>query len=144
MPRSSCFWIYILECDDGSYYTGYTKNLVRRYRQHVDGIAGVKYTRSHRPVRIAQCWRLFGAIGGVLKVENLIKSRGRKLKESLIQEPAMLRRVVKYALEEKLRIFTMDPRPVEHEAGRLNKLAIKTALDPFRDHPRRDLHPRTP
>lgn len=144
MGKSSSFWIYILECDGGSYYTGYTSNLVRRYRQHVEGTAGVKYTRSNRPVRIAQCWRLFGAVGTALKVESLIKRRGRKTKLSLVEDPTRLCAMASEALGKRTRIYTMDPRAVESEAARLEKPDIKSAPDPFRDHPRRNLHTGTP
>lgn len=44
-------WIYILECSDGSYYTGSTIDLQRRIAQHNDG-AGANYTRERRPVRL--------------------------------------------------------------------------------------------
>ena len=45
-------YTYILECDDGSYYTGWTNDLEKRYRTHCSG-RGAKYTRMHHPVRIA-------------------------------------------------------------------------------------------
>jgi putative endonuclease len=44
-------YTYILECNDGSYYVGSTKNLQRRLRQHQTG-KGAKYTRSHLPVKL--------------------------------------------------------------------------------------------
>jgi putative endonuclease len=86
--RADCFWIYMLECDNGSYYTGYTRNIARRFRQHVDGKAGVRYTRSHPPVRIAQCWRLFGSVGTALKIESLIKQKPRPVKDRLVANPS--------------------------------------------------------
>lgn len=45
-------YVYILECEDGSYYTGWTNDLNGRYQAHCNG-KGAKYTRMHRPVRIA-------------------------------------------------------------------------------------------
>lgn len=44
-------WIYILECNDGSYYMGSTIDLQRRLAQH-DGGTGANYTRDRRPVRV--------------------------------------------------------------------------------------------
>ncbi|QTV79891.1 GIY-YIG nuclease family protein [Microbacterium sp. NIBRBAC000506063] len=44
-------WMYILECADGSYYVGSTRDLERRLRQHADG-EGAAYTRRRRPVRV--------------------------------------------------------------------------------------------
>jgi putative endonuclease len=43
-----CF-CYILECSDGTYYTGWTTDPQRRLRQHSRGI-GARYTRDRRPV----------------------------------------------------------------------------------------------
>ena len=45
-------WVlYILECSDGSFYTGITNDIERRFQQHNDGLAS-RYTRSRRPVKI--------------------------------------------------------------------------------------------
>lgn len=45
-------WIvYILQCSDGSFYTGVTVNLKKRLMDHNDGVAS-KYTRSRRPVQL--------------------------------------------------------------------------------------------
>lgn len=45
-------YTYMLECDDGSYYTGWTNNLKKRYHAHCSG-RGARYTKMHPPVRIA-------------------------------------------------------------------------------------------
>lgn len=45
------FWVYILRCADGSYYTGHTDNLEKRVAEHqVGGLPG--YTLSRRPVAL--------------------------------------------------------------------------------------------
>jgi putative endonuclease len=45
------FYCYIVECQDGSFYTGWTIDPVRREKQHNTG-NGAKYTRLHRPVHL--------------------------------------------------------------------------------------------
>jgi putative endonuclease len=45
------FYCYILECADGTYYTGWTTDPARRERQHNRG-TGARYTRSRGPVRL--------------------------------------------------------------------------------------------
>jgi putative endonuclease len=45
------FYCYILECADGSFYTGWTKDPTRREKQHNAG-RGALYTRMHRPVKL--------------------------------------------------------------------------------------------
>ena len=46
------FFVYILLCQDGSYYTGYTKNVDNRARMHTCG-KGARYTKMHKPKKIA-------------------------------------------------------------------------------------------
>ena len=43
--------VYIIECSDGSLYTGITNDLDKRITAHNDG-RGAKYTKSRRPVRL--------------------------------------------------------------------------------------------
>ncbi len=45
------FYCYMLECADGSFYTGWTTDPRRRERQHNRG-TGAAYTRTHGPVRL--------------------------------------------------------------------------------------------
>jgi len=42
------FYVYILLCCDGSFYTGYTKNVTARMRLHQTG-KGARYTKIHKP-----------------------------------------------------------------------------------------------
>jgi putative endonuclease len=46
--------LYLLECEDGSLYTGITNDLERRFALHRSG-KGARYTRSHPPKRIVAC-----------------------------------------------------------------------------------------
>jgi len=45
------WFVYLIECRDGSVYTGIAVDVARRYAQHVAG-TGAKYTRSRPPVRL--------------------------------------------------------------------------------------------
>jgi len=86
------FWIYIIEVESGNYYTGFTSDLARRYREHLRGSS--KYTRSFKPRKIARCWRISGSIGDAMKVERLIKKQSRKKKELFVGKPGQLVRLV--------------------------------------------------
>ena len=44
-------YVYVILCEDGSFYTGCTKNLDARMRLHVKG-KGARYTRIHRPKKL--------------------------------------------------------------------------------------------
>jgi putative endonuclease len=45
------WYLYLIECTDGSIYTGITTDVAARYAAHVSG-AGARYTRSHPPLRL--------------------------------------------------------------------------------------------
>ncbi|MEO7251297.1 MAG: GIY-YIG nuclease family protein [Arenimonas sp.] len=46
------WYLYLIECTDGSLYTGIAVDVGKRYSLHVSG-KGAKYTRSHPPLRLA-------------------------------------------------------------------------------------------
>ena len=52
IKRHDKFYVYIVKCRDGTYYTGYTNDLEKRLKEHNDGKRGAKYTRYKRPVRL--------------------------------------------------------------------------------------------
>ena len=101
------YWIYILECENGNYYTGYTKDIEKRYQQHLKG--RVKYTRSFKPIRIAQCWQLFDEVGIALKIERFIKKQDRKTKEIFINQPEKLKYLLASKLDLKTKIYHVNP-----------------------------------
>ena len=46
------YFIYILECNDGSLYTGITKDINKRLEEHNTKDTGAKYTKARRPVKL--------------------------------------------------------------------------------------------
>ena len=51
------WYLYLIECADGSIYTGITVDVEARYTAHLNG-AGARYTRSHPPARLLGCGAL--------------------------------------------------------------------------------------
>jgi putative endonuclease len=76
------FYVYILECSDGSFYTGYTKNLEKRTRQHQNG-SGAKYTKSHTPRKVGYVEK-HDSQGAAMKREREIKKLSHLQKQGLI------------------------------------------------------------
>lgn len=78
--RSASWWVYILECADGTLYTGVARDMGRRLKQHNGELAGgPRYTRGRRPVRCL--WREPAADRGVaLQREAAIKRLSRREK----------------------------------------------------------------
>jgi predicted GIY-YIG superfamily endonuclease len=78
------FYVYILMCSDGSYYTGHTDFIEKRISEHQQGmIAG--YTASRLPVKVVYV-ETFGSRYEALSAERRIKGWTRKKKEALIQQ----------------------------------------------------------
>ena len=48
----SSYYVYMVECADGTYYTGITTDLKRRIEEHNTSEKGAKYTRARRPVKL--------------------------------------------------------------------------------------------
>lgn len=84
------YWVYILLCSNQSYYTGYTDNLAKRYQSHLDGSGRCKYTRSFKPLKIAQSWLIKEDKLLAMRLEREIKKRSRKAKLELILKPQLL------------------------------------------------------
>lgn len=76
------FYVYILLCADGSFYTGYTKNIDERTRLHANG-KGARYTRTHKPERVAHV-ELFDSRAKAMKREREIKKLSHQQKLNLI------------------------------------------------------------
>jgi putative endonuclease len=74
--------LYILKCGDGSFYTGITKDIERRFKMHQDGKAS-RYTRTRRPVELLY-HELCGGRTQALVRECAVKELSRKQKENLV------------------------------------------------------------
>ena len=76
-------WMYILECADGSYYVGSTKDLERRIHQHNEG-TGAKYTARRHPVKLVFSAE-FSNVADAYAAEKQVQGWGRKKREALIR-----------------------------------------------------------
>lgn len=74
-------YCYIIECADGTYYTGWTTNPERRLAQHNKGV-GARYTKTRRPVKLVYLEEQTDK-RAALKRERAIKALPRKKKMEL-------------------------------------------------------------
>ena len=72
------WFVYVLLCKDGSFYTGCTNNLEKRFLDHKNGKGG-HYTRSHKPLKIIYSEQL-ASQSEALKREIQIKGWSREQK----------------------------------------------------------------
>lgn len=77
------WYVYILECRDGTLYTGVTTDRSRRLDEHNKSKKGAKYTRTRRPVRMVWSKKMTDR-SSALKEEYRIKRLNRKEKIKLI------------------------------------------------------------
>ncbi len=75
--------MYILECADGTYYTGSTVNLRERFWQHQDGI-GANYTAKRLPVKLVY-WEEYHRIDDVFEREKQVQGWSHAKKKALIE-----------------------------------------------------------
>lgn len=77
-------YTYVLECADGSLYTGWTNNVEKRLEAHNSG-KGAKYTKSRRPVRLVYLEE-FETKEEAMRREYAIKHMSRKEKIQMIKK----------------------------------------------------------
>ncbi|MHA2504023.1 MAG: GIY-YIG nuclease family protein [Candidatus Kariarchaeaceae archaeon] len=80
------FYVYLLECKDGSFYTGQTNDLQRRMQQHRSG-RGAKYVRSRLPFEVRHI-ETYGSRGDAMRREMEIKKFPRIKKQQLFESAA--------------------------------------------------------
>jgi len=78
------FWVYILHCADGSYYTGHTDSLEKRIGEHTTGAIDGCYTFKRRPVELVFSQE-FKTREEALSSEQQIKGWSRKKKEAMMR-----------------------------------------------------------
>lgn len=79
------YYVYIVQCSDGSYYTGITNDLERRLYVHNSGMDRSCYTFKRRPVELMY-HEIFTDVNNAIKWEKQLKGWSRKKKASLINE----------------------------------------------------------
>ncbi len=75
-------YLYILKCVDGSYYIGSTQNLLKRIKEHQDGV-GSNYTSRRLPVELVYCEE-FNRIDSAYHREKQIQKWTKAKKEALV------------------------------------------------------------
>ena len=82
-------WMYILECCDGSYYVGLTKNLELRFSRHESG-KGSRYTSGRLPIKLIYCEE-YDRVSDAFHREKQVQGWTRQKREALIDgKPELL------------------------------------------------------
>lgn len=77
-------YMYVVECADGTLYTGYTTDVERRIKTHNAG-KGAKYTKSRLPVKLIY-QEIFDSKEAAMSAESYFKQKTRQQKLDYINE----------------------------------------------------------
>ena len=78
------YYVYILECADKTYYTGFTSNLEKRIDEHQYGKHKDSYTYKRRPVKLV-FYAAFSDVNMAIEKEKQIKKWSKAKKKALIE-----------------------------------------------------------
>jgi putative endonuclease len=78
-------YVYILQCNDNSYYTGVTNNLDRRLSEHNAGLNIGCYTYSRRPLKL-EFYEIFDSPASAIAFEKKLKGWSKAKKKALIDK----------------------------------------------------------
>lgn len=82
MTETRKFFVYIVKCSDGTYYTGFTHDVASRVHRHNAG-KGAKYTRARLPVELLYS-KQFETYLQAVREEARIKRLTRRQKEEIV------------------------------------------------------------
>ena len=82
--RAGAWTLYLIECVDGSIYTGIAVDVAARYAAHAAG-KGARYTRMHPPTRLLACIE-YPDHSSALKAEYQVKQLTAAAKRAFVSE----------------------------------------------------------
>ena len=122
------YFVYVLECNNGSYYIGQTENIVKRWNEHISG-KGADWTKAHKPIKIIHYEEYKSRAEAVDREQKLKTGFGRKW----IKREIEAKRNNPYNLyEEKLeRADHLQPQMEVMFHGMLNKHTLLDLIRQF-------------
>jgi predicted GIY-YIG superfamily endonuclease len=84
ITQESGYYVYIIRCKDGSYYTGHAKDVEKRFDMHKKG-RGARYTRMHGPEKLVYV-EPFESRSEAMRQERKIKTLSHDKKQQLIND----------------------------------------------------------
>ncbi len=83
-PNPPAWFVYVVRCQDGTFYCGIATDLARRLEEHNSADKGAKYTRGRRPVQLIYAEEVASRAQATQR-EGRIKRMSRTEKMALIQ-----------------------------------------------------------
>lgn len=88
------YFVYMLRCRDDRLYTGITTDIERRFREHMAGDRGARFTRSYPPKEVAAVWSCMGR-SAASKLEYALKRLSRQQKLRLIGDESLFGELIR-------------------------------------------------
>ena len=101
--KENCYYVYIILCENNSYYTGITNDLVNRFNKHAKG-RGANYTKFRKPLKYLSAWKVEN-VNIALSVEHYIKSMDKKVKTMFIENNRVLKSYYIKEMKNKKKVF---------------------------------------
>ena len=79
------YYVYMLRCFDGTFYTGVTNDVVRRFDEHCNGDDQSSYTHSRRPLRLVYAAE-FAQVNDAIAWEKRLKQWTHKKKRAFAEQ----------------------------------------------------------
>jgi len=133
-PRPNTYWVYAIECADGSFYIGQTDNLSRRWTEHWRG-KGAKWTAAHKPVRIVYFEDFPSREEAVKKERELKTGFGRKWLKKYAKSDASRQAGAKGNPEPDPELRDYENVPLKEDVGEYMKREVLPHVpDAWIDH----------
>lgn len=105
--KSSNYFLYLLLCANGAYYTGIAIDLAKRLARHREK-QGAKFTRAFPPKKLAAAWMIHGGRSEAQKAEHYIRNRGRAFKVAIARNPGLLETALRTDLSIRAQSITKN------------------------------------
>lgn len=109
------YYIYMILCENDSFYTGITNDLIKRFKKHRNG-KGAYYTKIHKPLKYISVWEVEN-VNFALKIEYYIKSKSKNVKTLFIKNNRLLKTYFYKDKNEIIKIKSMS----KNKLNKINK-----------------------
>ena len=116
MKLAHHYFVYIIQCSDGYYYTGVTNDIDRRILEHNEGLNPTCYTYKRRPV-VLKFFEQYIEVAQAIQREKQFKGWSRAKKEALFSQDFNLLKVLATCTAEKTQMPINDNQRTNPSTG---------------------------
>lgn len=110
------YFVYIILCENDSFYTGITNDLIKRFDKHKKR-KGANYTKMHKPLKYISVWEVEN-INLALKIEYYIKTKSKNIKTLFIENNRLLKKYFNEEKKQNIKIKSMN----KNKLNKINKI----------------------